>query len=108
MKNVVISLCVILSLIYSVSAVENNNQKINSELTDYERNIIKYEKELRRLVDGNWKQKELFKREDLSCCFNINLNNSADEYSLLSPQFTIYEFLSECKKININKGKKIN
>jgi hypothetical protein len=40
--------------------------------------------------------------------FNINLNNSADEYSLLSPQFTIYEFLSECKKININKGKKIN
>jgi|TARA_B110001452_G_scaffold172205_1_gene144260 hypothetical protein len=47
-------------------------------------------------------------REMKKDLFNINLNNSADEYSLLSPQFTIYEFLSECKKININKGKKIN
>ena len=47
-------------------------------------------------------------REMKKDLFNIDLNNSADEYSLLSPQFTIYEFLSECKKININKGKKIN
>ena len=27
--------------------------------------------------------------------FNINLNNSADEFSLLSPQFTIHKFSSE-------------
>ena len=40
--------------------------------------------------------------------FNINLNNSADEFSLLSPQFTIQEFSSECKKINIDKGRKVN
>ena len=39
---------------------------------------------------------------------NINLNNSADEFSLLSPQFTIHEVPSECEKININKWKKIN
>ena len=40
--------------------------------------------------------------------FNINLNNSADEVSLLSPQFTKINFLSECKKIDINRWKKIN
>ena len=40
--------------------------------------------------------------------FNIGLNNSADEFSLLSPQFTIHEVPSECEKININKWKKIN
>ena len=82
MKNIIISLCIILSLIYCASAVENNNQKISSELTDYERNIIHYEKELRRLVDGNWKQDKLFKHEDLSCCFNINLNKNKTLHSL--------------------------
>ena len=40
--------------------------------------------------------------------FNIDLNNSADEVSLLSPQFTKINFLSECKKIDINRWKKIN
>ena len=41
--------------------------------------------------------------------FNINLNNSTDdEFSLLSPQLTIHEFSSECKKINIDKWRKIN
>ena len=40
--------------------------------------------------------------------FNINLNNSADEFSLLSPQFTIHKFSSECKKINIDKWRKVN
>ena len=44
-------------------------------------------------------------RKDL---FNINLNNSADEVSLLSPQFTKINFLSECKKIDINRWKKVN
>ena len=39
---------------------------------------------------------------------NINLNNSADEFSLLSPQFTIHKFSSECKKINIDKCEKVN
>jgi hypothetical protein len=39
---------------------------------------------------------------------NINLNNSADEFSLLSPQFTIHKFSSECKKINIDKWRKVN
>jgi len=41
--------------------------------------------------------------------FNIDLNNSADdECSLLSPQSTIHEILSECKKINIDKRRKVN
>lgn len=44
-------------------------------------------------------------RKDL---FNIDLNNSADELSLLSPQSTIHAISSECKKINIDKWKKIN
>ena len=48
------------------------------------------------------------KKEMKKDLFNINLNNSADEVSLLSPQFTKINFLSECKKIDINKWKKIN
>ena len=40
--------------------------------------------------------------------FNINLNYSADEFSLLSPQSTIHKFSSECKKINIDKWRKVN
>ena len=40
--------------------------------------------------------------------FNIDLNNSADEVSLLSPQSTIHTSSSECKKINVDKWKKIN
>ena len=40
--------------------------------------------------------------------FDIDLNNSADEFNLLSPQSTICESSLECKKININKWRKIN
>jgi hypothetical protein len=47
-------------------------------------------------------------REMKKDLFNIDLNNSADEISLLSPQLTNYDFLSECKKINVDKWKKIN
>jgi hypothetical protein len=48
-------------------------------------------------------------REMKKDLFNIDLNNSADdECSLLSPQSTIHEILSECKNININKWKKLN
>ena len=39
---------------------------------------------------------------------NIDLNNSADELSLLSSQSTIHAPSSECKKINIDKWRKIN
>ena len=48
------------------------------------------------------------KKEMKRDLFNINLNNSADEFSLLSPQFTIHKFSSECKKINIDKWRKVN
>ena len=47
-------------------------------------------------------------REMKKDLFNIDLNNSADEFSLLSPQSTIRESSLECKKININKRKKVN
>ena len=47
-------------------------------------------------------------REMKKDLFNIDLNNSADEFSLLSPQSTIRESSLECKKININKWRKIN
>ena len=47
-------------------------------------------------------------REMKKDLFNIDLNNSADELSLLSPQSTIHAISSECKKINIDKWKKIN
>jgi len=40
--------------------------------------------------------------------FNINLDNSADDISLLYPQLTNFDYLSECKKIDLNKWKKIN
>ncbi len=44
-------------------------------------------------------------RKDL---FGIDTNNSTDEFSLLSSQLTNFNFSSECKKINIDKWKKIN
>ena len=48
------------------------------------------------------------KREMKKDLFNIDYNNSFDEYSLLSPQSTSHVYLSECKKIDMNKRKKIN
>jgi hypothetical protein len=45
------------------------------------------------------------KKKDL---FDIDTNNSADEVTILSSQLTNFDFLSECKKINIDKWKKIN
>ena len=50
----------------------------------------------------------LFVKEMRKDLFNINLNNSADEFSLLSLQLTNYDFSSECKKINIDKCEKVN
>jgi hypothetical protein len=47
-------------------------------------------------------------REMKKDLFNIDLNNSANEFSLLSPQSTIRESSLECKKINMNKWRKIN
>jgi hypothetical protein len=40
--------------------------------------------------------------------FDIDLNNSSNERSLLSPQSTSNAYSLECKKINIDKWKKIN
>ena len=40
--------------------------------------------------------------------FGVDTNNSTDELSLLSSQLTNFNFSSECKKINIDKWKKIN
>ena len=59
--------------------------------------------EIKRFTSSCFLTREM--KKDL---FNIDLNNSADEYSLLSPQFTIYKFSLECKKIDIDKWKKIN
>ena len=47
-------------------------------------------------------------REMKKDLFNIDLNNSSDEHSLLSLQSTCSVSSSECKKINIDKWKKIN
>ena len=48
------------------------------------------------------------KREMKKDLFDIDTNNSTDEFSLLSSQLTKFYFSSECKKINTNKWKKIN
>ena len=40
--------------------------------------------------------------------FGIDVNNSTDKVSSLSLQLTNFNNLSECKKINIDKWKKIN
>jgi len=47
-------------------------------------------------------------REMKKNLFNIDLNNSAGEYNLLSPQLTNRVFSSECKRIDIDKLRKIN
>ena len=44
-------------------------------------------------------------RKDL---FGVDTNNSTDRFSLLSSQLTNFDYLSECKKIDINRWKKIN
>ena len=44
-------------------------------------------------------------RKDL---FGVDVNNSTDKVSLLFSQITNFNFLSLCKKIDINKWKKIN
>ena len=40
--------------------------------------------------------------------FSVDANNSTDKVCLLSSQLTNFDFLSECKKIDTNKWKKIN
>jgi hypothetical protein len=48
------------------------------------------------------------KRKMKKDLFNINLDNSSDEFVLLSPQSANHDFSSECKKIDIDKWKKLN
>ena len=40
--------------------------------------------------------------------FDIDTNNSTAKFNLLSTQLAKFDFLSECKKIDTNKWKKIN
>jgi hypothetical protein len=40
--------------------------------------------------------------------FGVDTNNSDEKFSLLSSQLINFNFSSECKKINIDKWKKIN
>ena len=47
-------------------------------------------------------------REMKKNLFGVDTNNPTDEVSLLSLQLTNFNFSSECKKINIDKWKKIN
>ena len=47
------------------------------------------------------------KREMRKDLFNIDSNNSADRFALLSPQSN-RKFFSECKKINLDRLRKIN
>ena len=47
-------------------------------------------------------------REMKKDLFGVDTNNPTDEVSLLSLQLTNFNFSSECKKINIDKWKKIN
>ena len=44
-------------------------------------------------------------RKDL---FGVDTNNSTGEFNFLSSKLTHLKFSSECKKINIDKWKKIN
>ena len=48
------------------------------------------------------------KREMKKDLFDIDVNNSTDDFSFLSPQLTKFDFSSVCKKIDTNKWKKIN
>jgi hypothetical protein len=59
--------------------------------------------EIKRYISVCFFKKEM--RKDL---FNIDLNNSSDEFSLLSPQLTNHNIPSGYKKISISKWKKIN
>ena len=48
------------------------------------------------------------KREMKKDLFDIDTNNSTVELSLLFAQLTCFDNSSECKKINVDKWKKIN
>jgi hypothetical protein len=50
----------------------------------------------------------LLVREMKKDLFVIDTNNSADELSFFFSELIYFYFLSECKKINIDKWKKIN
>jgi len=49
-----------------------------------------------------------FVRELKKDLFGIDTNNSTEEAVLLSTQLTNFDLSSACKKINIDKWKKIN
>ena len=59
--------------------------------------------EIKRLYSVSFLKREM--KKDL---FDIDTNNSTDKFNLLSTQLAKFDFLSECKKINIGKWKKIN
>jgi|TARA_B110000438_G_scaffold251992_1_gene256751 hypothetical protein len=59
--------------------------------------------EVKRYISRSFLVREM--RKNL---FGIDTINSTDELSLLFSQLTNLEFSSECKKINIDKWKKIN
>lgn len=71
MKNI-ISFAIII-ILSACSSMETQNIKLNSVVTDREKQIVEYEKDFRRLLGNNWKQEKLFKHEDLSCCYDITL-----------------------------------
>ena len=71
MKNIIsFAIIVILS---SCASIDTQNIKLNSVVTDGEKQVVEDEKDFRRFIDNNWKQDKLFKHEDLSCCYDVTL-----------------------------------
>lgn len=70
----IISFILLVTILFTNFFVAAQNIELSSVVTDREKQIIEHEKDLRRHIDGNWKQEKLFKHEDLSCCYNIELN----------------------------------
>jgi len=62
---------------------ESNISKVSTELSSDELKEITQSKNLRNLIDSNWKQSKLFKHEDLGCTYCVILDENKELKDLI-------------------------
>lgn len=62
---------------------ESNISKVSTELSSHELKEITQSKNLRNLIDSNWKQSKLFKNNDLGCTYCVILNENKELKDLI-------------------------
>lgn len=62
---------------------ESNISRVSTELSSHELKEITQSKNLRSLIDSNWKQSKLFKNNDLGCTYCVTLNENKELKDLI-------------------------